>query len=89
MRSSMWSMMDHMEHGSTLKRKGLLTHSAMWLNLEVVILRAISIHLYVVPKTNSQRKDRRVDARGWRGCRSYWFNRNSVSVWEDGEVDGW
>ena len=21
--------------------------------------------------------------------RSYWFNRNSVSVWEDGEVDGW
>ena len=52
MRSSMWSMMDHMEHGSTLKRKGLLIHSAMWLNLEVVILRAISIHLYVVPETN-------------------------------------
>ena len=24
MRSSTWSMMDHMEHGSTLKRKGLL-----------------------------------------------------------------
>lgn len=52
MRSSTWSMMDHMEHGSTLKRKGLLIHSAMWLNLEVVILRAISIHLYVVPETN-------------------------------------
>lgn len=64
----MWSMMDHMEHGSTLEGKGLLTRSAMWLNLEVVILRAISIHLYVVPETNSQRKDRRVDAGGWRGC---------------------
>lgn len=52
MRSITWSMMDHMEHGSTLKRKGLLICSAMWLNLEVVILRAISIHLYVVPETN-------------------------------------
>ena len=52
MRSSTWSMMDHMEHGSTLKRKGLLICFAMWLNLKVVILRAISIHLYVVPETN-------------------------------------
>lgn len=68
MRSGMWSMMDHMEHSSTLKRTGLLTRSAMWLNLEVVVLRATSIHLYVVPETNSQGKDRRVDAGGWRGC---------------------
>lgn len=61
--------MDHVEHGSAFKRKGLLIRSAMWLNLEVVILRAISIHLYVVPETKSRRKRRRVDAGGWRGRR--------------------